>query len=159
MDQFNFSDFPNTNFNEINLDWLAQTLKQLIDQTGGGGSGGTDDYNALRNRPSINNVLLVGNKTPDQLDITAAALGAYVKPSGGIPKTDLASAVQTSLEKADTALQSIPSTYRTAAAQDLIDSGKLDIAQGAGNAGKFMVVGSDGNITSVTMQTWQGGSY
>ena len=32
--------------------------------------------------------------------------GTYSKPSGGIPKTDLASAVQTSLEKADTALQS-----------------------------------------------------
>lgn len=30
----------------------------------------------------------------------------YEKPSGGIPKTDLASAVQTSLGKADTALQS-----------------------------------------------------
>lgn len=32
--------------------------------------------------------------------------GTYSKPSTGIPKTDLASAVQTSLEKADTALQS-----------------------------------------------------
>ena len=32
--------------------------------------------------------------------------GTYSKPSGGIPKSDLASAVQTSLEKADTALQS-----------------------------------------------------
>ena len=32
----------------------------------------------------------------------------YTKPSGGIPKTDLASAVQTSLNKADTALQSVP---------------------------------------------------
>ena len=38
-------------------------------------------------------------------------------------------------------------------------SGKLNVAQGAVNAGKFMVVGSDGNITAVTMQTWQGGSY
>lgn len=32
--------------------------------------------------------------------------GKYTKPSGGIPKTDLASDVQTSLGKADTALQS-----------------------------------------------------
>lgn len=30
---------------------------------------------------------------------------AYQKPSGGIPKTDLVSAVQTSLGKADTAIQ------------------------------------------------------
>ena len=35
-----------------------------------------------------------------------ATKGTYSKPSGGIPKTDLASAVQTSLGKADTALQS-----------------------------------------------------
>ena len=41
---------------------------------------------------------------------TASDLGAYVKPSSGIPKTDLASAVQTSLNKADTALQSAPVT-------------------------------------------------
>lgn len=41
---------------------------------------------------------------------TASDVGAYVKPSGGIPKTDLASAVQTSLGKADTALQSAPVT-------------------------------------------------
>ena len=33
--------------------------------------------------------------------------GKYTKPSSGIPKTDLASAVQTSLGKADSALQSI----------------------------------------------------
>lgn len=38
---------------------------------------------------------------------------AYQKPSTGIPKTDLASAVQTSLGKADTALQSVPDTYAT----------------------------------------------
>lgn len=39
--------------------------------------------------------------------------GTYSKPSGGIPKSDLASAVQTSLGKADSALQSIPSEYIT----------------------------------------------
>ena len=36
---------------------------------------------------------------------TNIGAGTYSKPSGGIPKTDLASAVQTSLSKADTALQ------------------------------------------------------
>lgn len=42
--------------------------------------------------------------------LTAADVGAgtYSKPSGGIPKTDLAAAVQTSLGKADTALQTAP---------------------------------------------------
>ena len=41
---------------------------------------------------------------------TASDLGAYVKPAIGIPKTDLASDVQTSLGKADTALQTAPVT-------------------------------------------------
>lgn len=39
--------------------------------------------------------------------------GTYSKPSTGIPKTDLASAVQTSLGKADTALQSFTETDPT----------------------------------------------
>ncbi len=37
--------------------------------------------------------------------------GTYSKPSTGIPKTDLATAVQTSLDKADTALQSYTEQY------------------------------------------------
>lgn len=50
----------------------------------------------------------------------------YSKPATGIPKTDLNSGVQESLGKANTALQSVPSTYRTAEAQDVIDANKLD---------------------------------
>lgn len=152
----------------------------------GGGSTGTSDYESLQNKPSINNIDLIGNKTLNELgiqpkgnyansgdiptklseltndcsfidaeadptvpthvkNITQANIenwnnksnfsgnyndltnkptipsevtettvsnwgftkntGTYSKPSGGIPKTDLASAVQTSLSKADTALQ------------------------------------------------------
>lgn len=41
---------------------------------------------------------------------SASDVGAYALPANGIPKTDLASAVQTSLDKADTALQSAPVT-------------------------------------------------
>lgn len=60
--------------------------------------------------------------------------GTYSKPTGGIPKADLAEAVQTSLGKADTALQEHQSlaAYRTAAAQDVIDSGKVDKVTGKG---------------------------
>ena len=56
--------------------------------------------------------------------------GTYSKPSSGIPKSDLASAVQTSLGKADTALQQHQSlaAYRTASAQDTIDAGKANSA-------------------------------
>lgn len=38
-------------------------------------------------------------------------------------------------------------------------SGKLDKSQGTANAGKFLVVGTDGNIATKTMSEWAGGSY
>ena len=61
--------------------------------------------------------------------------GKYTKPSGGIPKTDLASGVQTSLEKADSALQEH---------QDI--SGKVDKVPDA-TEGNIAVLDSDGNVT------------
>ena len=78
---------------------------QTVDVMDGTGGGGTSDYADLTNKPSINGVTLSGNKTAADL-----SLGTYSKPSGGIPKSDLASDVQTSLGKADTALQSAPVT-------------------------------------------------
>ena len=42
------------------------------------------------------------------LSSALAAKGTYSKPSGGIPASDLAAAVQTSLGKADSALQDMP---------------------------------------------------
>ena len=57
-------------------------------------------------------------------EVKGIADGKYVKPTDGISKTDLAAAVQASLDKADTALQTHQSLadYRTAFAQDVIDS-------------------------------------
>lgn len=66
----------------------------VISATGGSGGGAVDSVNG---------------KT-GVVVLTASDLGAYVKPTNGIPKTDLASAVRTSLDKADTALQSAPVT-------------------------------------------------
>lgn len=61
---------------------------------------------------------------------TAADLGAYVKPSGGIPKEDLASAVQTSLGKADTALQTAPVTSVNGATGDVVINNATTSAAG-----------------------------
>lgn len=36
---------------------------------GGGGGGGTTDYEALDNKPRINGVVLIGNKTSEDLHI------------------------------------------------------------------------------------------
>lgn len=76
--------------------------------------------------------------------------GTYSKPSGGIPKSDLASAVQTSLGKADTALQSH---------QDI--SGKQDKLVSGTNiktinntsilgSGNISITGGSGTITGVS---------
>ena len=89
----------------------------------------TGSYNDLSNRPSIPSE--VTEQTVSGWGFTKNT-GTYSKPAGGIPKSDLASAVQTSLGKAETALQSVPSTYRTAEAQDAIDSGKVDKVTGKG---------------------------
>lgn len=69
---------------------LESWYDQMIDyiDTHGGGGGGTTDYSALSNKPSINDVTLSGNKTAADL-----GLGTYSKPSGGIPASDIASGV------------------------------------------------------------------
>lgn len=61
------------------------------------------DYSDLSNKPAIPTA--VTEQTVEGWGFTKNA-GDYSKPTGGIPKSDLASAVQTSLGKADTALQS-----------------------------------------------------
>lgn len=95
---------------------------------------------------------------PVQNKVVKAAVDAkYTKPSTGIPKSDLASAVQTSLDKADTALQSVPSTYRTAAAQDTIDAGKIDKPSNPAS-GAFLVWNGTA-WAAQTLAAWQGGSY
>ena len=70
---------------------------ELYAPTGGGGTSVT-----------IDSELSTTSENPVQNKVITQALngkGTYSKPTGGIPKTDLASEVQTSLGKADTALQ------------------------------------------------------
>lgn len=64
-------------------------------------------YNDLSDKPTIPSA--VTESTVSGWGFTKNT-GTYSKPSTGIPKTDLASAVQTSLGKADTALQSFTET-------------------------------------------------
>ena len=83
-------------------------------------------YNDLTDKPAIPDTVTEG--TVSGWGFTKNT-GTYSKPAGGIPKSDLAAAVQTSLGKADTALQEHQSlaAYRTAAAQDAIDAQKQSI--------------------------------
>lgn len=47
----------------------------------------------------------------------------------------------------------------TKAEVDTLLEDKLDINQGEDHAGDFLVVGDDGNITTKTLEVWQGGDY
>ena len=100
-----------------------------IEAGSGSGSGFSGSYNDLTDKPTIPDAVTEG--TVSGWGFTKNT-GTYSKPTGGIPKADLASAVQTSLRKADSALQTVPSTYRTASAQDTIDKGKVDKVTGKG---------------------------
>lgn len=79
----------------------------------------------------------------------------YTKPSGGIPKTDLAAAVQTSLGKADTALQNytetdptVPSWAKASSkpAYTASEVGAVASNQGVANANKVLTVNSSGVV-------------
>ena len=101
---------------------VEQYLAYIAENGSGGGGSVT-----------VDSALSSTSENPVQNKVVKAALdgkGTYSKPSSGIPKSDLASAVQTSLGKADTALQQHQSlaAYRTASAQDTIDAGKANSA-------------------------------
>lgn len=88
---------------------------------------------------TVDSVLSSTSENPVQNKVIKTALdgkGTYSKPSGGIPKTDLASSVQTSLDKADAA---IPAPSSPTSGQFLVYNGTAWVAQ--------------------TLATWSGGSY
>ena len=106
---------------------------------------------------TVDSALSDSSENPVQNKIIKAALdakGTYSKPSGGIPKTDLASAVQTSLGKADTALQTAPVSSvngQTGAVSLSIPSTASDVGavasnQGVSNANKVLTVNSSGAV-------------
>lgn len=75
----------------------------------------------------------------------------YTKPSGGIPKSDLEATVQTSLGKADTAIQS-HQTLKTVNGNSLVGSGDLKIS------GLPSVETSDnGKVLMVAAGAWAAG--
>ena len=94
-----YSDTADIGVINSNMDIIDAKMKEIDDKAGSGG-GGTS--------VTIDSELSTTSENPVQNKVITQALngkGTYSKPTGGIPKTDLANEVQASLGKADTALQ------------------------------------------------------
>lgn len=100
-------------------------------------------YSDLTNKPAIPSA--VTESTVSGWGFTKNT-GTYSMPSAGIPKSDLASAVQASLDKADTALQSYTEQYKgtvtgikvngttnTPNSSGIVDLGEISGGGGGGN--------------------------
>lgn len=91
--------------------------------------------------------------------LETAINGKYAKPSGGIPKTDLASAVQTSLGKADSALQSESDPVFSASPAAGITSNDISNWNGKVNKSEMSVTpGTGGDADKTTIQLKSGTS-
>lgn len=184
-----FQNFPYTDFQNLNLDWILQKLLELLN--GDHGSGAVESVNGKTGVVVLNasdvGALPANTHIPDDAiwrgewnvaanyavgDFVsyggtiyrcntagigiypdeetgwdewfgASNLGAYVKPSSGIPLTDLAQAIRTSLAKADSAYQKPSSGIP---ASDLAGTVRRvlmpDYDQNDGN--KFLRIDADG---------------
>lgn len=91
----------------------------------------------------------------DMNDVATAVNSNYSKPGTGIPATDLASAVQTSLAKADSAVQAVSSTSisdSTSTGRGLITAADASAARTAigvayGNSAGTVCEGNDARLT------------
>lgn len=134
----------------------------VISATGGGGSS-----DAVLYTPQT--------LTPEQQTQARSNISAYAKPTGGIPSTDLSSAVQTSLGKADTAKQEdnvFWATRGTTTYDEIVaanTAGKvvacnysgnvyyLERLQSNGNAVFYSLIGGEGNYMHCTpTNSWSG---
>lgn len=165
------------------ITYTAQTLTnaqktQARANIGAGTSNFSGSYNDLTNKPNIPAASVIDttlSKSGQAAD--AKAVGDALANKANVAAVDAALAgVDAALEdKADkTEIPDVPSwalantkpTYTASEVGALPNttvipdvSGKLDKAQGTENAGKFLVVGADGNIATKTMSEWAGGSY
>lgn len=108
---------------------------------------------ALPTNAELNNALATKQDVISDLAAirsgAAAGASAYQKPSGGIPASDLAQAVRTSLQKADTALQNESDPVFTASPAHSITTG--DIAEWNEKADKVPVVNHGTSSTTLAI--------
>ena len=78
-----------------------------IEKSGGGGEGGTSNYNDLSNKPSINNVPLVGNLNTVNLKLTDPKLTEEGVPADSKIVGDKLDNINSNLEKTATNLTAL----------------------------------------------------
>ena len=109
-----------------------------------------------------NGLLYFWGKIKSYVSTALSGSGFYTKPSGGIPSTDLSSAVQTSLGKADTAIQSetVSSVNTTAGTSGInlsLTNGALDVTISSGSIASgnsnFVTGGTVYSTTSILAPT------
>ena len=76
-------------------------------EVSGGGEGGTTNYNDLTNKPSINNVPLVGNLNTANLKLTDATLTEEGVPAESKTVGDKLDNINSNLEKTATNLNAL----------------------------------------------------
>ena len=121
---------PSTGIPETDLDAaLQQKINSTVDITGKADKVDNATSGDLAALDASGNLTDSGKKVSDFATAAQGALAdtAYQKPSAGIPKTDLASGVQDSLDNADSAYQlpstGIPESDLDATTQSKIDAG------------------------------------
>jgi hypothetical protein len=150
----------------------ASTAAEARAAIGAGTSNFSGSYTDLSNKPTIPSKTselqndsgfltqhqdISGKQDKATLEADVAAkgftknTGTYSKPAGGIPKTDLSDAVQDSLGKADTALQSAPVTSVNGKTGE-VSLGAADvgaISSAAGSVGTTNIGDSSVNIAKL----------
>ena len=143
-----------TNIKTVNNQSLLGSGNITISGGSGGGEENVIDAITFNGAavPVTNKTAAITADIPDEVTESTVSgwgftknTGTYSKPSGGIPKTDLATAVQTSLGKADTALQSYTETDPVFAASAAHGITSADITNWNSKTSNV------GTITGITM--------
>lgn len=95
-------------------------------------------------------------KAPNKPTYTPEEIGAYNKPSSGIPKTDLASAVQSSLNKADNAQEKITAVTVNVDNNTGTPSGSASVSGGTLTINLSNLKGAKGDTGAQGIQGVQG---